>query len=133
MVTVLDMGKTSGKGHKGQKARSGGGVRIGFEGGQMPLYRRVPKFGFYSRKKLLGTNQFNVVSTSMLEKLDDGTTVDLELLKSLGFGTNSKNRAGIKVLGNDKLTKKLIVKVHAVSKSAQAAIEGAGGSVEIIK
>jgi large subunit ribosomal protein L15 len=126
-------GKTSGRGGKGQTARSGGGVRPGFEGGQMPLYRRLPKVGFRSRVGSNGENKFNIVRLSVLERLDNGTTVDPDVLRSLGYGLKSCNQAGIKVLGDvEKLTKKLHVRVHAVSESAKSKIEAAGGTVEIL-
>lgn len=126
------LGRTSGKGEKGQKARSGGGTRPGFEGGQMPLYRRIPKSGFRSRKEMLGLNQYNIVNIESLEKFDDGTTVDLDALKSIGYGVQGRKRAGIKVLGRGTLSKKLTVKVHAVSAGARKAIEDAGGSIELL-
>lgn len=126
-------GKTSGRGGKGQTARSGGGVRPGFEGGQMPLYRRLPKLGFTSRVGATGLNRYNLVRLSVLERLDNGTTVDPDMLMSLGYGKKSGNQAGIKVLGDSaSLTKKLHVRVHAVSEAAKAKIEAAGGTVEII-
>jgi len=125
-------GKTSGKGHKGQKARSGGGTRLGFEGGQMPLYRRVPKRGFYSRKQTLGLNQYTTVKLSDLEKFEDGSEVNHNSLKAGGFNIPSKNKAGLKVLAQGNLTKKITLKVNAISKSAQEKIESLGGTVEII-
>ena len=125
-------GRTSGKGEKGQKARSGGGVRVGFEGGQMPLYRRLPKFGFRSRKQILGTNQYQTVSLDVLNRFDDGATVDVESLATAGYKAGSKQKAGIKVLGSGELSKKLSVKVHAVTASAREKIESAGGTIELI-
>lgn len=117
-------GKTAGKGHKGQNARSGGGVAIGFEGGQTPFYKRMPKRGFtnFTRK------EYAVVNIASLEKFDDGVTVTPELLKEAGIV--KKEYDGVKVLGNGTLTKKLTVKVNKVSASAKAAIEKAGGTVE---
>ena len=119
-------GKTAGKGHKGQNARSGGGVAIGFEGGQTPFYKRMPKRGFtnFNRK------EYAVVNLSTLEKFDDGATVTPELLKESGIV--KKQFDGIKVLGNGTLTKKLTVKCNKVSASAKAAIEKAGGKVEVL-
>ncbi len=119
-------GKTAGKGHKGQKARAGRGMRIGFEGGQMPLQRRVPKRGF--------NNIFakNIVSVNVgtLEKFDNGTVVDVQALIAAGIVKNSFD--GVKILGNGNLTKKLTVKVSAYSESAKAKIEAAGGKAEVI-
>ena len=119
-------GKTSGKGHKGQKARAGRGMRIGFEGGQMPLQRRVPKRGF--------NNIFakNIVSVNVgtLEKFDNGTVVNVEALVAAGIVKNSFD--GVKILGNGNLTKKLTVQVSAYSESAKAKIEAAGGKAEVI-
>ena len=120
-------GKTSGKGHKGQKARSGGSIRPGFEGGQMPLQRRVPKRGFNNifRKKIvaLNVNQLDL-------KFDNCAVVDAEALKNAGLVKNSFD--GIKILGNGELTKSLTVKVDAFSESAKKAIEEAGGKAEVI-
>ena len=109
-------GKTAGKGHKGQKARSGGGVRPGFEGGQMPLYRRIPKRGFKCRnsKEIVGIN------LSALERFEDGA----EIVKN--------PRDGVKILGNGELTKKLNVKANAFSASAKEKIEALGGKAEVI-
>ena len=117
-------GKTAGKGHKGQNARSGGGVAIGFEGGQTPFYKRMPKRGFtnFTRK------EYAVVNLVDLEKFDDGATVTPEILKESGLV--KKEFDGVKVLGNGTLTKKLTVKCDKVSASAKAAIEKAGGTVE---
>ncbi len=126
-------GKTSGRGGKGQTARTGGGPRPGFEGGQMPLYRRLPKFGFTSQAKVAGDNCYNVVNLAILEKFDNGAVVDLTALKTKGFKTNSHCKAGVKVLGSGSLTKKLVVKVQAISAAARAKIEALGGSVEIVK
>jgi len=125
-------GRTSGRGEKGQKARSGGKVRPGFEGGQMPLYRRVPKSGFISKKKLSGFNVYNIVNLSSLESFEDGATVDHDALFEKGLGLKFKNMAGIKVLGEGDLTKKLVVKADAFSKSAKAKIESLGGQAIIL-
>ena len=119
-------GKTSGKGHKGQNARSGGGVRPGFEGGQMPLYRRLPKRGFNN----IFAKQYVAINVSELERFEDGTTVTAELLKE--SGVVSKTLDGIKVLGRGELTKKLDVKVAKFSASAAEKIEKAGGKAEVI-
>ena len=126
-------GKTSGKGGKGQTARTGGHVRPGFEGGQMPLYRRLPKWGFVSRQQVFGLNRYNVVNLSVLERFDAGSTIDAESLRKAGFCKTNSRKAGIKVLGTGTLTKKLLVKVNAISEKAKAAIEGCGGSVELLK
>lgn len=125
-------GKTSGRGGKGQTARTGGKIRPGFEGGQMPLYRRIPKLGFRSRQKTLGLNCYNLVNLDVLERFEDGALVTAESLQALGFGFKSKNKAGVKVLGRGECTKKLTVKVQAVSASAKSKIEARGGSVEIV-
>lgn len=126
-------GKTSGKGGKGQTARSGGTIRPGFEGGQMPLYRRVPKFGFTSREAIAGRNVYSIVRLSVLERLDNGTTVDIEKIKALGYAKKSSAKAGVKVLSDvEKLTKKLHVKVNAISAQARALVEAAGGTVELV-
>lgn len=126
-------GKTSGRGGKGQTARKSGQVRFGFEGGQMPLYRRVSKYGFRSQKKVFGTNKFHVVNLSLLEKhFDSGAVVGPEQLQALGFGRTARNQAGFKLLGTGSLKKKLTVKVHAASAQAKAAVEAAGGSVELL-
>lgn len=126
-------GKTSGKGGKGQTARAGGGVRAGFEGGQMPLYRRLPKVGFRSGVGVKGSNRYNVVRLSVLERLEADSTVEPETIQSLGYGKKSSCKAGIKVLADvETFSKKLHLKVHAISASAKAQIEAAGGSVEIL-
>lgn len=126
------LGKTAGRGGKGQTARAGGGVRPGFEGGQMPLYRRVPKYGFTSRQKVLGLNQYDVVNLSVLDKFDAGSEVTPDLLFKRGYGRRGKTRAGIKILGTGELTKKLTVKAHAFSKSAKEKIEALGGKAETL-
>ncbi|MBR4719461.1 MAG: 50S ribosomal protein L15 [Lachnospiraceae bacterium] len=118
-------GKTAGKGHKGQKARSGA-PRIGFEGGQMPLYRRIPKRGFKNRN----TKEIVAINVSALEKFEDGATVTVESLLEKGIVSNPKD--GVKILGNGELTKKLTVKVNAFSASAKEKIEALGGNAEVI-
>ena len=120
------LGKTAGKGHKGQNARSGGGVRPGFEGGQMPLFRRIPKRGFKNR----GAKQYTEVTLAMLETLDNGTEVTMESL--LEAGIIRKAADGIVVLGNGELTKKLTVKAARVTKTANEKITAAGGKVEVV-
>ena len=118
-------GKTAGRGHKGQNSRSGGGVRPGFEGGQMPLYRRLPKRGFNNTRFATDYIEINV---SDLEKFADGTTVDSAVLADSGILSVSKVNDGIKVLGSGELTKKLVVKAKKFSASAKEKIEKAGGS-----
>ena len=118
-------GKTAGKGHKGQKARSGG-TRLGFEGGQMPLYRRIPKRGFTNRNTL----RIETINLDVLDRFDNGTEVTVELLKETGIIKNPRD--GVKILGNGELTKKLTVRVNAFSASAKAKIEELGGNVEVI-
>lgn len=127
------LGKTSGRGGKGQTARSGGKIRAGFEGGQMPLYRRIPKLGFISRQQTLGLNRYFVVNLSVLEQFDNGATVDAESLRQLGYKARSKERAGVKILGNGTLSKKLTVRVDKISDSAKKKIEDLGGKVEIVQ
>lgn len=119
-------GKTAGRGHKGQKARSGGGVRPGFEGGQMPLYRRIPKRGFTN----IFAKVYSEVNIAQLDKFDDGTIVTPELLKQ--SGVISKINDGVVVLGNGEMSKKLTVKASRFTKSAAEKIEAAGGKVEVI-
>ena len=118
-------GKTAGRGHKGQKARSGGGVRVGFEGGQMPLARRVPKRGFNN----IFAKPLEIINLSALNAFNDGDTVTAQVL--LDKGILSKCPYGYKVLGNGKITKKLTVEASAFSKSAQEAIVAAGGKAEV--
>ena len=118
-------GKTAGKGHKGQKARSGA-PRIGFEGGQMPLYRRLPKRGFTNRNTL----KIEAINVSALERFDNDTEGTIDLLIESGVIKNPKD--GVKILGNGELTKKLTVKVNAFSESAKAKIEELGGKAEVI-
>ena len=119
-------GKTAGKGHKGQNARSGGGVRAGFEGGQTRLARRIPKRGFNN----IFAAKYTAINVSDLEKFVDGTVVDTELLIAAGVVKNGGN--GIKVLGNGELTRKLTVKAAAYSASAKEKIEKAGGEAEVV-
>ena len=119
-------GKTAGKGHKGQNARSGGGVRPGFEGGQMPMTRRIPKRGFNN----IFATKYSVVNVSDLDKFVDGTVVDAELL--LASGLIKKVNDGVKILGNGELTKNLTVKAAAFSASAKEKIEKAGGKAEVM-
>ena len=119
-------GKTSGRGHKGQKARTGGGTRPGFEGGQLPLFQRLPKRGFTN----IHRQEFAIVNLDALNRFEDDTEITPELL--LEEGVVSKLKAGIKVLGNGTIEKKLIVKAHKFSASAAEAIEAAGGKTEVI-
>ena len=121
------LGKTSGKGHKGQNARSGGGVRPGFEGGQLPLFRRLPKRGFSNAKF---KTEYAVINLSDLNKFEDGAIVTPEILKEMGILKNQLD--GVKVLGNGKLDKKLTVKAHRFSKTAIEAIEKMGGKAEVM-
>lgn len=120
------LGKTSGRGQKGQKARSGGGVRPGFEGGQMPLIQRLPKRGFKNPTR----KEYAIVNIDTLNRFSDGTEVTPELL--LAERVISKLNAGVKILGNGELQHKLTVKAHKFSDSAKQAIEAAGGTVEVI-
>ncbi len=119
-------GKTAGKGHKGQNARSGGGVRPGFEGGQMPLYRRIPKRGF----KCINTKEIVAINVNLLNVFEDGAVVDIAALQSKGLVSNPRD--GVKILGNGDITKKLTVQVNAFSASAKEKIEAAGGKAEVI-
>ncbi|WP_374971850.1 50S ribosomal protein L15 [Blautia producta] len=119
-------GKTAGKGHKGQKARSGGGVRPGFEGGQMPLYRRIPKRGFKCRN----SKDIVAINVSELNRFEDGAEVTPAAL--LASGAISRLGDGVKILGNGEITKKINLKVNAVSETAKTKIEAAGGTVEVI-
>jgi len=124
--TATGQGKTAGKGQKGQKSRSGGGVRVGFEGGQMPLYRRLPKIGFTN----IFRKEYAVVNLSDLERFDNGTIVNPEVLKEAGLV--KAMLAGVKILGNGDLTKNLTVQAHKFSKTAAEKIAAAGGKVEVI-
>ncbi len=119
-------GKTAGKGHKGQKARSGGSIRPGFEGGQMPLYRRIPKRGFNNRnsKEIIGIN------LSALEAFDNDAVVTVETLIETGIVRNPRD--GVKILGNGELTKRLTVKANGFSAAAKEKIEALGGIAEVI-
>lgn len=119
-------GKTAGKGHKGQNARSGGGVRPGFEGGQNPLFRRLPKRGFTN----INRKDYAIVNLDVLNRFDEGTEITPALLIESGFVSNE--RSGIKILGNGSLEKKLNVKAHKFSGSAKEAIEAAGGQAEVL-
>lgn len=120
-------GKTAGKGHKGQKARAGRGMRAGFEGGQMPLQRRIPKRGFVN----IFAKEIAIVNLSAIdEKFEDGSVVDVEAL--INAGLVKKALDGVKVLGNGEISKKLTVKANAFSESAKAKIEAAGGKAEVI-
>ena len=119
-------GKTAGKGHKGQNARSGGGVRPGFEGGQIPLYRKLPKRGFKNRFAI----NYTIVNVSALNVFEDGAVVDLDALLSKKIVRKSLD--GLKVLGNGEITKKLTVKAKVFSASAKEKIEAAGGKIEVV-
>ncbi|MBS4210559.1 50S ribosomal protein L15 [Bacillus sp. N9] len=119
-------GKTAGKGHKGQNARSGGGVRLGFEGGQTPLFQRLPKRGFTN----IHRKEFAVVNLDALNRFEDGTEVTPELL--IETGVVRKEKAGIKILANGNIEKKLTVKANKFSSAAKEAIEAAGGKTEVI-
>ena len=119
-------GKTAGRGHKGQKARSGGGVRVGFEGGQMPLARRIPKRGFHN----IFAKPLEFVNVSELNVFEDGAAVTVESL--LDAGILSKCRYGVKILGNGELKKKLTVSANAFSQTAKEKIEAAGGQAEVL-
>ena len=120
------LGGTSGKGHKGQNARSGGGVRPGFEGGQLPLYRRLPKRGFTNRFAIV----YSIVNVEALNCFEDGAVVNLETLTDAGI--IRKELDGLKVLGRGELTKKLTVQAKIFSASAKEQIDAAGGKVEVI-
>ena len=119
-------GKTAGRGHKGQKARSGGGTRIGFEGGQMPLARRIPKRGFNN----IFAKPLDSLNVSVLERFEEGSVVDVEAIKAAGIISHCKY--GIKFLGNGEVSKKLTVKASAFSETAKQKIEAAGGKAEVI-
>ena len=119
-------GKTAGRGHKGQKSRSGGGTRIGFEGGQMPLARRVPKRGFNN----IFAKPLTAINVAALNRFDDGAAVGVDELRE--SGVLSKCEYGVKILGNGNVTKKLTVKASAFSESAKRKIEAAGGKAEVV-
>lgn len=121
------LGKTSGRGENGQKSRSGYSHKAGFEGGQLPLYRRLPKRGFSNARF---KTEYAIINVSDLNKFDDGAIVTPELLKDMGILKNQLS--GVKVLGNGKLEKKLTIKAHRFTKSAQAKIEAKGGKAEVI-
>ena len=121
------LGKTSGKGHKGQWARSGGGVRPGFEGGQMPLARRIPKRGFHNK----WAKNYVIINLSQLENVPAGTEVDLGYVRLNGLAKEVKNAVGLKVLGNGEIKVALTVKASRFSESAKAAIEKAGGKAVV--
>ena len=122
------LGKTSGKGHKGQWARSGGGVRPGFEGGQMPLIRRIPKRGFNNHFR----KQYSIVNISVLESFEAGAVIDMAVLQEKGLIKVIKDSVGLKVLGNGQLTKAITVKAARFSAQAKEAIEKVGGTAEQI-
>ena len=119
-------GKTAGKGHKGQNARSGGGVRPGFEGGQIPLYRKLPKRGFKNRF----AKEYTTVNISALERFEDGAVVDLDLLAKAGLAHKAAD--GLKVLGNGNVDKKFTVRAAAFTAAAKEKIEAAGGKCEVV-
>ena len=125
--TATGRGKTAGRGQDGQKSRSGGGVRIGFEGGQMPLQRRIPHLkGFKNTRK----EEFNIINVSQLERFEEGAVIDFEILSKVGM--LMKNITKIKILGNGELKKKYIVKADYFSKNAISKIEKAGGKAEAV-
>ncbi len=126
--TASGQGKTAGRGQDGQKSRSGGGVRPGFEGGQMPLFRRLPKRGFTN----IFRKEWNVINLSDLEKFEAGATVDIQALIESGRIKKSKVDTPLKVLGNGSLDKAVTVKAQAFSASAKEKIEALGGKVEVI-
>lgn len=119
-------GKTAGKGHKGQNARSGGGIRPGFEGGQIPLYRKLPKRGFKNRF----AKEYTTVNISALERFEDGAVVDLDLLANAGLAHKAAD--GLKVLGNGNVDKKFTVRAAAFTAAAKEKIEAAGGKCEVV-
>ena len=121
-------GKTSGRGHDGQKSRSGGGVRPGFEGGQMPLFRRMPKRGFTN----IFAKQYAIINVEDLNRFEENATITPDLLISEGIVKRGKVVDGVKILGNGDINKKLTVRAHKFSKTAAEKIEAAGGKVEVI-
>ena len=121
-------GKTSGRGHDGQNSRSGGGTRVGFEGGQMPLFRRVPKRGFTN----IFAKEYATINLDELNRFEENTVVTPELLFSEGIVKRGKAKDGVKILGDGELTVKLTVQSQKFSKSAAEKIEAAGGKVEVI-
>jgi large subunit ribosomal protein L15 len=122
-------GKTAGRGGKGQKGRKGATIRAGFEGGQMPMYRRLPKIGFRSRKSIRG-QEHEVINLAALEKFPEGSVVDAS--KLIGAEGSKKSLRSVKILGDGTCSKKLTVKAHAFSAKARQAIEAVGGTVEVI-
>ena len=120
------MGKTAGRGQKGQRSRSGGGVRLGFEGGQMPLTRRLPKRGFHNRF----AKDIKIVQVGDLARFDAGSVVDVAVLQEAGL--IGKIGDGVKLLGNGELAHAVTVRIHRISKSARAKVEAAGGTVELV-
>ncbi len=120
-------GKTAGRGHKGQNARSGGGVKPGFEGGQLPLYRRLPKRGFTNRF----SKEYTIINLDSLSKFEDGAVVDLAILLDAGI-VSKAHSSGLKVLGNGEIAKKITVKAAVFSASAKEKIEAAGGKTEVV-
>ena len=127
------LGKTCGRGGKGQTARTGGKVAMHFEGGQMPLYRRIPKIGFRARVRYTGRNQYALVPLSVLDKFEVGANICPEALENKGISLSHKTRAGYKVVATGSITKAVKVKVHAITLAAREKIEAAGGSVEIME
>ncbi len=119
------LGKNGGSGNKGQKSRSGGGTRLGFEGGQNPIFRRLPKRGFNSHMN----NHFDIVNVSLLNKFEDGSVIDMTTLCSLGYVSG---KYPVKILGNGELERKLTIKAQAFTKSATAKIEAKGGTCETV-
>jgi large subunit ribosomal protein L15 len=126
------IGKTCGKGGKGQTARSGGKIRPGFEGGQMPLYRRLRKFGFRSVTRLRGDNLHTLVPVEALNLFEDGAVVDAEALKSIGIIPSSREKAGYKLLNDGEVVKRVVVRASSASQSAIQSVIAAGGTVEIV-
>lgn len=124
--TASGQGKSAGKGQKGQNARTGGGVRVGFEGGQMPLYRRLPKVGFTN----IFRREYAVVNLGDLDVFENGAVVTVEALKEAGLVKAMKS--GVKILGSGEITKSLTVQAHKFSKTAAEKITAAGGKVEVI-
>ena len=128
--TGSGIGKTAGRGHKGAKARSGWSMRLGWEGGQMPLFRRLPKRGFNNDNF---RRVYTIINVENLEVFDDGATVDLAAVLEKGLVSPAKRSELFKVLGNGKISKKLNLRVDAITKSAREKIEAAGGSIEVIE
>jgi len=126
------IGKTCGKGGKGQTARSGGKIRPGFEGGQMPLYRRLRKFGFRSVTRLRGDNLHTLVPVEALNLFEDGAVVDADALKAIGIIPSSREKAGYKLLNDGEVVKRVVVRVSSASQSAIQSVIAAGGTVEIV-